>query len=57
LTPTELKQLEAAKKAEEKKKERERRKVIMEFKKLWFKPKEDLEVEDLKVRCFILCWE
>ncbi|CAL8080599.1 unnamed protein product [Orchesella dallaii] len=48
LTPQEIKQLELEKKAKEREKLKEQKKLVADFKKLWFKPKEDLEVEDLK---------
>ncbi|CAG7837595.1 unnamed protein product [Allacma fusca] len=48
LTPQELKQIELERRAKEREKLRKEKKLIADFKKLWFKPKEDLEVEDLK---------
>ncbi|ODM98981.1 Bromodomain adjacent to zinc finger domain protein 1A [Orchesella cincta] len=48
LTQQELKQLEMVKKAKEREKLKAQKKLVADFKKLWFKPKEDLEVEDLK---------
>lgn len=57
LTPQELKQLELEKKAREREELKAQKKLVADFKKLWFKPKEDLEVEDLKVRfCVNLKW-
>lgn len=50
LTPAELKQIEMEKRAKEREQLKAQRKLVVDFKKLWFKPKEDLEVEDLKVK-------
>lgn len=50
LTPAELKQLELEKKAKEREALKAQKKLVADFKKLWYKPKEDLEVEDLKVK-------
>lgn len=50
LTPAEIKQIEMEKRAKEREELKAQRKLVADFKKLWFKPKEDLEVEDLKVK-------
>lgn len=49
LSPQELKQLELEKKLKEREELKAKKKLVADFKKLWYKPKEDLEVEDLKV--------
>jgi len=48
LTPQEIKQIEFEKKLKDREIAKEQKKLVIDFKKLWFKPKEDLEVEDLK---------
>jgi len=53
LTPQEVKQIELERKAKEREVQKLQRKMIADFKKLWFKPKEDLEVEDLNVSFWI----
>jgi len=49
LSPEEIKIMELEMKRKEREKVKEQKKMIADFKKIWFKPKEDLEVEDLKV--------
>ena len=49
LSPEQEKQRELERKAKERETQKEEKKLILEFKKLWMKPKEDLEVEDLQV--------
>jgi hypothetical protein len=49
-----LKQLEIEMKIKEREQAKAQRKMIADFKKIWFKPREDLEVEDLKVTTILL---
>jgi len=49
LSPEEEKQREFERKAKERETQKEEKKLTIDFKKLWMKPKEDLEVEDLQV--------
>jgi hypothetical protein len=53
LSPQDLKQLEFERKFKEREQAKEQKKLVLDFKKLWFKPKEDLDVEDLKVGLFL----